>query len=186
MLKYIPEKTKMRVAAVVYVMGEAERVDRELSGLADRLRQAGYTLAGAVQHNKAETSSPCSDMVLEDLATGQRLEISTPLARAGGGCRLDATALEDATGVISAALDHPVDLVIVNRFGKQEIMGNGLRSMMEAAVARDIPLLTALNDVHRPAWDDFAAGVANILPPDAAAIERWCRAVLPVKSSASA
>jgi len=80
MLKYKVEKMKMRVAAVVYVMGEAERVDRELSGLADRLRQAGYTLAGAVQHNKAETSSPCSDMVLEDLATGQRLDCRTSMA----------------------------------------------------------------------------------------------------------
>ncbi|MGE5266802.1 MAG: DUF2478 domain-containing protein [Deltaproteobacteria bacterium] len=176
----------MRVAAVIYGMGEAERVDRELSGLADRLRQAGYALAGAVQHNTVETSSPCSDMVLEDLATGQRLEISTPLSRDGGGCRLDATALEGATGIISAAIDHPVDLVIVNRFGKQEIMGNGLRSMMEAAVARDIPLLTAVNGAHRSAWDEFAAGLADILPPDAAAIERWCHAVLPVKSSTGA
>lgn len=175
----------MRVAAVVYGMGEAERVDRELSRLADRLRQAGYTLAGAVQHNKIEANSPCSDMVLEDLATGTRLEISTPLARAAGGCRLDATALEDATGLITAAMDHPVDLVIVNRFGKQEIMGNGLRGMMEAAVTRDIPLLTALNGVHRSAWDEFAAGLADILPPEPGAIERWCRDVLPLKPTAS-
>jgi nucleoside-triphosphatase THEP1 len=165
-------------------MGEAERVDRELSLLAARLRQDGYTLAGAVQHNKAEAGSPCSAMLLEDLATGKRMEISTPLARAGGGCRLDATALEDATGIISGALDHPVDLVIVNRFGKQEIAGNGFRGMMESAAARGIPLLTALNGVHRPAWDAFAAGQADILPPDAEAIERWCRASLPVKSSA--
>jgi nucleoside-triphosphatase THEP1 len=171
-------------------MGEAERVDRELADLAGRLRQAGYTLAGAVQHNTVEGNSPCADMMLEDLATGARLDISTPLARAGGGCRLDATALEDATGIIAGALDRPVDqqadrqvdLVIVNRFGKQEILGNGFRTMMEAAVTRDIPLLTALNGVHRSAWDDFAAGMADILPPDAGMIERWCRSVLPVKT----
>lgn len=172
----------MRVAAVVYGMGEAERVDRELAGLAGRLRQGGYTLAGAVQHNTVEGSSPCADMTLEDLATGARLDISTPLARAGGGCRLDATALEDATGIMAGALDRPVDLVIINRFGKQEIMGNGFRNMMEAAVTRDIPLLTALNGVHRSAWDDFADGMADILPPDADIIERWCRSVLPVKT----
>lgn len=176
----------MRVAAVIYGMGEAERVDRELAGLAGRLRQAGYTLAGAVQHNTAEGSSPCADMMLEDLATGARLDISTPLARAGGGCRLDATALEDATGIIAGALDRPadrqVDLVIINRFGKQEILGNGFRNMIEAAVTRDIPLLTALNGVHRSAWDGFAAGMADILSPDAETIEQWCRSVLPTKT----
>lgn len=184
MIEKASEKAKMRVAAVIYAMGEAERVDRDLSQLANRLRQAGYALAGAAQHNTAEANSPCSDMVLEDLATGRRLEISTPLARTGGGCRLDATALEDATGIMAAALDRPVDLVIVNRFGKQEIMGHGFRSMMETAVARDIPLLTALNGVHRSAWDGFAAGMADILPPDPSAIERWCRAVLPGKAGA--
>jgi hypothetical protein len=56
--------------------------------------------------------------------------------------------------------------------------------MMEGAVAREIPLLTVLNGVHRNAWDDFAAGMAETLPPDATAIEHWCRATLNEKSAA--
>jgi nucleoside-triphosphatase THEP1 len=174
---------RMKVAAVIYDMGEAARVDEMLAALAQRLRSDGYALAGAVQHNTDEAGRPCSDMRIEDLSTGRLMDISNPKTT-GTGCRLDATALEDVAGIVAGGLDGVVDLVILNRFGKQEIAGNGFRAMMESAVAREIPLLTVLNGVHRPAWDGFASGMAASLPPNAAAIERWCRSVLPAKASA--
>jgi Protein of unknown function (DUF2478) len=174
----------MKVAAIIYGMGEADRVDAILTALAVQFRAEGLALAGAVQHNTAQACSPCSDMVLEDLSTGRLMDISTPLEQSRGGCRLDATALEDVAGVVAAGLERPVDLVMINRFGKQEMVGNGLRGLIETAVARDIPLITALNGVHRAAWDAFAAGTADILPPDAEAIEDWCRSVLPARAFA--
>lgn len=173
----------MKVAAVIYGMGEAARIDELLAGLSRKLRDEGFSLAGTVQHNMDEAGRPCSDMHIEDLATGRLLNITNPL-RIGDGCRLDATALEDVAGIVAEGLERPVDLVILNRFGKQEIAGNGFRAMMEGAVAREIPLLTVLNGVHRNAWDDFAAGMAETLPPDATAIEHWCRATLNEKSAA--
>ncbi len=169
----------MKVAAVIYGMGEAQRVDEMVAEVALRLRCEGYALAGAVQHNTDEDGRPCSDMRIEDLSTGKLMDITNP--QRGAGCRLDATALEDVAGIIAGGLEREVDLVILNRFGKQEISGNGFRAMMENAVAREIPLLTVLNGAHRPAWDGFASGMAATLPPDAAAIERWCRSVLPAK-----
>jgi nucleoside-triphosphatase THEP1 len=171
----------MKIAAVIYGIGEADHVDAMLTALAARLRMEGVALAGAVQHNREQACSPCSDMILEDLATGQLMEISTPFDQSSGGCRLDATALEDVAGVVANGLDRPVDLVLINRFGKQEMIGNGFRDLIENSVARDIPVLTALNNVHRAAWDTFAAGTADVLPPDADAIEHWCRNVLPAK-----
>jgi nucleoside-triphosphatase THEP1 len=160
-------------------MGEAQRVDEIVANVAQRLRRDGYALAGAVQHNTDETGRPCSDMRIEDLATGRLMDITNP--QRGTGCRLDATALEDVAGIIAGGLEREVHLVILNRFGKQEISGNGFRAMMENAVAREIPLLTVLNGVHRPAWDSFASGLADTLPPDSHAIEHWCRSVLTEK-----
>jgi nucleoside-triphosphatase THEP1 len=162
-------------------MGDSDRVDAMLCDLASTLRREGVRLAGAVQHNTAQKASPCSDMVIEDLATGRQLEISTPLALAGAGCRLDPSALEDVAGLAAAGLEGDVDLVLINRFGKQEMIGQGFRALIENAVARDVPLLTALNGVHRAAWDAFATGLATELPPDLASVERWCRSVLPAK-----
>ena len=163
-------------------MGDAQRVDEIVAGIAQRLRDDGYALAGAVQHNIDETGRPCSDMRIEDLSTGKLMDITNP--QPGTGCRLDATALEDVAGIIAGGLERDVDLVILNRFGKQENGGNGFRAMMEHAVAREIPLLTVLNGVHRPDWDSFASGMASTLPPDATAIEHWCRSVLPAKATA--
>lgn len=168
----------MKVAAVIYGMGEADSVDAMLSALAATLRKDGVVLAGTAQHNHAQSCSPCSDMIIEDLATGNLMEISTPVEQSRGGCRLDATALEDVAGIVANGLERSVDLVIINRFGKQEMLGNGFRGIIESAVARDIPVLTALNGVHRAAWDAFAAGTADTLPPDLNAIERWCQEVL--------
>jgi nucleoside-triphosphatase THEP1 len=173
----------MKVAAVIYDMGEAARVDEILAAIAKRLRIDGYALAGAVQHNTDEAGRPCADMRIEDLSSGRMMDISNPKTT-GTGCRLDATALEDVAGIVAGGLEGAVDLVILNRFGKQEIGGNGFRAMMENAVAREIPLLTVLNGVHRPAWDGFASGMAETLPADAGAIERWCRSVLPDKATA--
>lgn len=172
----------MKIAAVIYEIGQADYVDAMLTALAVRLRSEGIALAGAVQHNREQACSPCSDMILEDVATGQLMEISIPLNKSSGGCRLNATALEDVAGIVANGLERPVDLVVINRFGKQEMSGNGFRDLIETAVARDIPVLTALNSVHRTAWDTFAAGTADMLPPDANAIEHWCRAFLPTKT----
>ena len=173
----------MKVAAVIYGMGEAAAVDDMLATLARQLRNDGFALAGAVQHNTDEAGRPCSDMRIEDLATGRIMDISNP-QRTGTGCRLDATALEDVVGIVAVGLERAVDLVILNRFGKQEIAGNGFRAMMEEAVAREIPLLTVLNGAHQAAWGDFAAEMAETLSPDASAIERWCRAALTQKAAA--
>jgi nucleoside-triphosphatase THEP1 len=171
----------MKLAAIVYGMGQADGVDALLSALAAQLRGEGFRLAGAVQHNTPQPQSPCSDMIIEDLATGRRIDISAPLATAGGGCRLDATALEDVAGLVAGSLEArtpPVDLVVVNRFGKQEMAGHGFRGVIEQTVAREIPLLIALNSVHRPQWDAFTGGHGAVLTPSAAAIEQWCRSVI--------
>lgn len=178
----------MKIAAVIYDMGEAYAVDALLASLATRLKDDGHRLAGAVQHNTLAPQSPCSEMVIEDLATGQRNNVSLSLGDAGGGCRLNAALLEDVVGIVAAGLDGPVELVVINRFGKQEIAGQGFRAMIEATVARDIPLLIALNSVYRDAWQDFAAGHGTLLAPTEDAIETWCRSVLaePATPSASA
>jgi nucleoside-triphosphatase THEP1 len=176
----------MRVAAIIYTKDESNGIDPMLSQLAARLREEGYALAGTVQHNTLDAANRCASMLLEDLATGRMMDVSNPNRPASGGCRLDSTALEDVAGVVASGLERPVDLVVINRFGKQEILGNGLRAAMEKAVASEIPLLTAVNSTHRADWETFAAGLADALPPDRDAVERWCRLALKVGTPSAA
>ena len=55
----------MKLAAVLYDVGEGRAVDSLLASLALRLKRAGFRLAGAVQSNVAVAGTGRSDIVLE-------------------------------------------------------------------------------------------------------------------------
>jgi nucleoside-triphosphatase THEP1 len=169
----------MRIAAIKYRAGEAEKIDAMLCGLAGRLRREGYKLAGSIQWNKGAESGYHCDMDFEDLASGRRLRGSIDQACPTEGCRLDSSALEDAAGLVAASIAPGIDLVIINRYGKQEVQGRGFRQAIAAAIAQDLPVLTVLNKVHDGSFAAFTGEAATELPPTLEAIEDWCRALLP-------
>lgn len=159
----------MRIATITYEAGQSEAVDRLLIEVADRLRASGVKLAGSLQWN---SGAHCA-MDLEDLASGRRLNASLPAV--SSGCRLDAAALEDAVGLAATSVGPGVGLVIVNRFGKEEVAGRGYRPVIAAAVANGLPVLTSINTAHRASFDAFAGGDAVHLPADRNTVEAWCR-----------
>ena len=122
----------MKIAAIGYVHGQGDAVDALLCEVAAALKAEGVKLAGAVQWNVERVGRSRCDMLLEDLATGRRIDASD-INRASTGCRLDAWALEDAAGLVASSIMPGVGLVIMNRFGKQEVAGQGFRAAIEAA-----------------------------------------------------
>lgn len=162
----------MKVAAIVYGAGQSEIIDRLLIDVAHRLKATGLKLAGSVQWNSGERCG----MNLEDLASGRQLNASLPPAQPG--CRLDTSALEDAAGLAAISIEPGLDLVIVNRFGKEEAAGRGFRAVIESAVAKDLPVLTSLRSELCPSFDDFTGEDRVYLAPSQDAVERWCEDVL--------
>ena len=63
---------------------------------------------------------------------------------------------------------------MLNRFGKAEAEGGGLRSGFARAIDAGIPVLTAVRPPYREAWAQFHGGLAVDLPAD---IERGARLV---------
>jgi hypothetical protein len=174
----------MKVAAILYEMGEGLATDLLLTDIAHRLRDAGLKLAGAVQSNSPAPRRSQCEMTLEDLATGRCTKASEdrgPLAR---GCRLDAGALEDIVGLAASSLGPDTALVLINRFGKQEAEGHGFRPMIENAVLLDVPVLTAVNRAHLESWSQFVGGEPVLLRPARQDVARWCEATVPGASSA--
>merc|ERR1711969_292785 len=112
-------------------------------------------------------------MAVRVLPDGPVLRISQDLGPQARGCRLDPAALETAVGLVSASLSSGADLLIVNKFGKHEAEGRGFRDVIAEAVAMDIPVLVGLNALNRPAFEDFAEGLATRLPPEPAALMAW-------------
>jgi len=153
--------------------GTADRLIREV---AERLRAAGVPLAGAVQVNIDREADRKCHMDLHILAGDAVVRISQDLGAQSRGCRLDPDGLERAVGMAGAALAAGAEVLIVNKFGKQEAEGRGFRPLIGEALAAGVPVIAAVGAGNLAAFLDFAEDMAEPLPADAAATAAWALA----------
>lgn len=151
--------------------------DLVLERLAADLSARGLRCCGTVQINSERADAGPCDMDVRVLPDGPVLRISQDLGSQARGCRLDPAALETAVGLVSARMSSGADLLIVNKFGKHEAEGRGFRNVIAEALAMDIPVLVGLNTLNRPAFENFAEGLAIQLPPEPAALMAWVKEV---------
>jgi hypothetical protein len=152
-------------------------IDEFFAGIVAALRADNLRLGGAIQQNTA-TAGPaacCGDMVLVDLASGERVTISQDLGAEAEACRLDSAGLNEMSGRLELNVDESIDLLILNKFGKAEAEGNGFRSVIARAMDVGVPLLTAVKPLHREAWHRFHGGLAAELSPESGDVLTWCR-----------
>lgn len=152
----------------------AGAADRLLSTTAAALQARGLRVAGAVQDNLDRGPDQACDMDLRILGNGTVIRISQNLGNLAEGCRLDTGALAQAVALSEAVLAGGADLVIVNKFGKQECYGRGFRGFIAEALAQDIPVLVSVPDAQLAAFHAFAGTLAQPVAPDAAL--EWCLA----------
>lgn len=162
------------LAGIPYGTGQGPEIDDMLVAIVERLRARKLRLAGAIQHNTDGGDRCRCDMTLEDLATGQRIDISEKRGPQSQGCRLDSFALEASVGLVTQSLAESRDIVVINRFGKREAEGHGFRQIVEQAMEQGVPLLVAIAEGQWQAWQDFTGGYAQQLPVDADAVLAWC------------
>jgi hypothetical protein len=163
------------IAAVVY--GDGIHPDRVLRQVLGPLRERGVPLAGVleVEHQPAADCHPC-ERLLEELASGEVVAIAEDRGRHARGCRLDIGVLTELAETVQSSLqaDEP-RLLVVNKFGKAEADGGGLRETIADAVALGIPVLVGVPVRNLESWRAFAGELATELAPDAAAVGRWLR-----------
>ena len=97
---------------------------------------------------------------------------------------MDPGALETSIAHSETHLER-ADLLIVNKFGKQEAGGRGFRGLIAEALARDLPVLVGLNTLNKPAFLEFTDGAAVELRPDATALRDWLARQLDANRSAA-
>lgn len=160
----------MQLAAIHYQTGF--RIDDFMARLETLLRADNISVGGAIQQNAAEARGA---MTLVDISSGAALEISQRLGPLARGCRLDSGRLAE----FGTLLEHPpladIDLVILNKFGRAEAEGHGLRRNIEQALEAGKAVLTAVRPPYDDAWRSFHEGLAAELPPDMERVRAWCR-----------
>lgn len=148
--------------------------DALLAGVATRLQALGWPLAGAVQMNVTfDPARPCH-MDLHVLSGANVVRISQDLGAGATGCRLDAQSLEQAVGLVGAALRAGPRLLILNKFGKQEADGRGFRPLIGEALQIGVPVLTSVSGANRAGFEAFAGGIGVEVAADPEALMAWC------------
>jgi nucleoside-triphosphatase THEP1 len=153
-------------------------VDALLAAVVRDIQGSGRSVRGLLM-TRAGGEGCAGDMVLVDVASGERYLVSQPLGPGSTSCRADPQGFARASRVLREALDQSPDLVVCNRFGALEAEGGGFAAEMLALMAQAVPLLTAVAQRNRDAWQRFSGG-ALLLAADPVAVHAWIGRVLAV------
>ncbi|WP_282604321.1 DUF2478 domain-containing protein [Pelagibius sp. Alg239-R121] len=174
--------TSALLAAVRCDRGDVDsllnEVEKALSGQGKRVR--GVLQTQGVSNGECF----CADMDLQVIGSDRSFQISQSLGPGSSGCRLNSGALADCAAYLEQSLTADTDLLILNRFGRGESEGKGFRDLIGAAVASDVPVLTALRPAYVEAWTAFGAEMACELPVERDAVLEWFNAVQGAHESA--
>ena len=146
---------------------------------AQEMRKLGLSLAVVVQHNPLAKGAGRCEMVLEILRANDQLLISQDLGPMSKGCRLNTSALEQAVGLVMTSLaKQKSDMLIINKFGKQEVDGRGFRHAIAMALEEEVPVLVMVRPESLQNFQDFIGDMGQEIVPDLQAIMLWVKGVL--------
>jgi len=120
-------------------------------------------------------------MFLENLTTGETVCISADRGDGARGCRLDHAALAQATLWAEKALELEPQLLILNKFGKEEATGRGFFPLVAEALARGIPVLSGVSALNFAAAQAITGGGATLIEPTEEAVALWLQPIVRVR-----
>src|SRR5215467_3939116 len=164
-----------KIIAVVRGVSNLE-IQAIFRALADKW-QPDVRLAGLVAENHGLPDRHCQAGYLRNLTTGARFSIFHDLGPGVAMCHLDGVGAVAAAAAVQTDITAGCDLVLLNKFGKLEIAGDGLASAFRAAITAGVPFLTSVSPAHDEAWRRFVDREFAVLPADPAAIDLWRHAV---------
>lgn len=164
-----------QVLTIAATSGEEARA--ALEAAAERLARLGARVAGVLEYPVLTETGPCGHYGLRDVSTGAEFSISQDLGRLSKACNLETAGLAGACAAVERAIAQGADVVILSKFGKQEAARGGLSDAFRAAILAGIPVITTVSPAAAEGWAAFAGSLADAVPPDAAAIEAWWKAL---------
>jgi nucleoside-triphosphatase THEP1 len=162
-----------QIGVVVY--GDGLFADALIAQCAADLVASGYRLGGIVQSNTHRRGRRRCDMYVKDLLGGDEINISLDRGNEARGCRLDPDAFARIDAWIERAVLERVDLLIINKFGREEAHGRELRSVIADTLIAEIPLVIGVSTRNLRDFQTFVGDSTTRLRPDVEVITAWCR-----------
>ena len=147
------------LTAIVYA--DAAAFEAFLAKTTANLAGEGVRLAGLIQRSEARPGRLKCDLLLQDLATGERHAISEDRGALARGCVLDTDRLLRACEAAASSLTDQCDMLVLSKFGKAEVEGGGFRALIARAFELDVPVIIGVPQVNLPPFREFAAGLAR-------------------------
>jgi len=145
-------------------------IDARLTHICTLLSDKGLIVGGLIQENSC---GDVSGVQLVDIRSQKKFDIWENRGLHASGCRLDEAGLLGSAKVIEQAILDQVDMLIINRFGRAESEGKGLRDYFAQAIDAGIPVLTGVRDPYVDSWQQFHGGMAHELLATDTAMENW-------------
>jgi hypothetical protein len=139
--------------------------------------QPSARLAGVVAEDHGLADRACSAGFLRSLGNSERFPIFQDLGPGSTTCHLAEAGALAAANAVRRDIAAGCDLVLLNKFGKLEAGGGGLRDAFGAAMEAGVPVLTAVSAGFAGAWESFAAPLFVVVPADADRIDAWWHAL---------
>ncbi|NPU12232.1 MULTISPECIES: DUF2478 domain-containing protein [Bradyrhizobium] len=170
-----------RLAAILY--GPGDDADVLLDDFVQGLVLRGVRVGGIVQRNTRDEIGRKSGMDVIDLGNGDTISICQDLGSGSTACKLDAAGLAEAGMAVHRAIAAHADLIVINKFSKQEASGSGLRGELADAITSGIPVLTAVPQKCIEDWRVFTGDLGALLPATRTAMDAWWLTVSPQASA---
>lgn len=160
-------------AAVVYTASTREVP--VLKSFARELKARGWRVGGLVQDTRRGRDGYKRAIIGTEVDTGRKLTLATyPGNRSKiSACGFDTAALAEATGAVRRAVAEQYDLIVIEKFSRQEKEGEGLFDEILAAMAAGIPTLTLVSAEALDEWMNLTGGLSDLISADEAALWRW-------------
>ena len=145
-----------------HALGRDPDADLALLALACAMRIEGLHVEGFVQLRGAKKGDcNCREMHLVDLANDDRVRISEDRGTGAQGCHLDWAALTDIATYLERRIGPRTDFLIINRFGRAEAEGAGMRGVISSALDQGVRVIVGYRPDFAEAWAAFHAGLAR-------------------------
>lgn len=168
------QKSTERAPIYAIRRDDPEAADRVVEELLELARSAGIEVAGVTQKNIHRVDRVHNDMHLVSLCSNEEYKISEDRGAMSSGCRLDRDLIASAAVDVERALmTGTPQLLILNKFGKAEEEGGGMRQVIALALDADIPILMTVGRWSVGALLDFAGPYVEITEADAERGRAW-------------
>ena len=156
---------------------DPEAADRVVAAVMEAAEERHLKTVGVYQKNIERVDRVHNDMHLVSLCGGEEFKISEDRGDMSSGCRLDRDIISRAAaGVERSILQGDAEFLVLNKFGKAEEEGGGMRDAIALALEAEIPILMTVGRWSIGSLLDFAGPYVEVVDADAGAGLDWLRA----------